>query len=31
MDGSWWQAIQFVAPLVGMAAVVLHARSIWPF
>ena len=25
IDGSWWQAIQFVAPLVGMVAVVLHA------
>jgi hypothetical protein len=31
IDGSWWQAIQFVAPLVGMVAVVLHASGIWPF
>jgi hypothetical protein len=31
IDGSWWQAIQFVAPLIGMVAVVLHARDIWPF
>jgi len=28
IDGSWWQVIKFVAPLVGMIAVVLHARGI---
>ena len=28
IDGSPWQAIQFVAPLVGMIAVVLNARGI---
>ena len=28
IDGSRWQAIQFVAPLVGMIAVVLNARGI---
>jgi hypothetical protein len=27
IDGSWWQAIQFLAPLAGMIAVVLHARG----
>jgi hypothetical protein len=30
IDGTWWQAIRFVAPLVGIAVIVLHARGIWP-
>lgn len=29
-DGSWWQVIWFLAPLIGMAVVVLHASSLWP-
>jgi len=29
-DGSWWQSIMFLAPLVGLAAVVLHANGLWP-
>ena len=29
-DCSWWQSIMFLAPLVGMAAVVLHAKGLWP-
>ena len=28
-DGSWWQVIHFLAPLVAAAAVVLHARGFW--
>lgn len=28
IDGSWWQAIQFLTPLVGMGAVVLHASNL---
>lgn len=28
IDGSRWQAIPFLAPLVGMIAVVLHARGV---
>jgi hypothetical protein len=30
IDGSWWQSIMFLAPLLGMAAVVMHANGIWP-
>jgi hypothetical protein len=29
-DGSPWQTIMFVAPLIGLAAVVLHANGLWP-
>lgn len=29
-DGSWWQSLMFLAPLAGMAAVVLHANGLWP-
>jgi hypothetical protein len=29
-DGSWRQTIMFLAPLVGLAAVVLHATGLWP-
>jgi hypothetical protein len=27
MDGTWWQAVQFLAPLIAMVAVVLHASA----
>ena len=30
IDGSWWQVIMFLAPLLGMVAVILHAGGIWP-
>ena len=30
IDGSWWQAIMFLAPLIGIIAVVLHAKGFWP-
>jgi hypothetical protein len=30
VDGSWWQALMFLAPLIGLAAVVLHANGLWP-
>jgi hypothetical protein len=29
-DGSWLQSLMFLAPLVGLAAVVLHAEGFWP-
>jgi hypothetical protein len=29
-DGSWWQTMMFLAPLFGMAVVVLHASGFWP-
>jgi hypothetical protein len=29
-DGSPWQIIMFLAPLLGLAAVVLHANGLWP-
>jgi hypothetical protein len=29
-DGSPWQTIMFLAPLIGLAAVVLHANGLWP-
>jgi hypothetical protein len=29
-DGSWWQSIMFLVPLIGLAAVVLHAKGLWP-
>lgn len=29
-DGSWWQIGMFLAPLIGAAAVVLHANGLWP-
>lgn len=25
IDGTWWQAVKFLTPLVAMVAVVLHA------
>jgi hypothetical protein len=28
-NGSWWQVIGFLAPLVAAAGVVLHARGFW--
>jgi hypothetical protein len=29
-NGSWWQVICLLAPLIGMALVLLHASSVWP-
>lgn len=29
IDRSWWQAIKFLAPLIGIATVVLHANGFW--
>lgn len=29
LDGTWWQVVKFLAPLVAMVAVVLHANTFW--